>query len=217
MSEPKYDASDIQTFASCVERVQKRPAMYVCDLDDPTGLLREAMCVPLDNLLTSYATELDIAVYDDGRIVVSENGPGWPVEPLDDGRTVTELIFTQIHAGCRLHKHDLENSKYCSDGIVCTNALSLWLTVDNKYGGSNWHTRFENGVVTGPPVNTGPVDTTGLTFTFHPNPSYFKSGLVSLSKFVSWFHELDLTLGSDCRVTMGRPQVDYSLTLHPAS
>lgn len=214
MSESKYDGSDIQVFASCVERVQKRPAMYACDLDDATGLLREAMCVPLDNLLTDHATALDITLHSDGRVVVADNGPGWPLE-THRGRTVTEIIFTQLHAGCRLHKHDLENSKYCSDGIVCTNALSLWLTVDNRRDGFNWHTRFENGVVTGPAVNTGPVDSTGLTIAFHPDPSYFQDGLVSISKFVSWFRELDLSLGSDCRVTVHQPEVGESLVLFP--
>lgn len=217
MNAPKYQASEIATFDTCIEAVQKRPAMYACDLDDPTGLLREAMCIPLDNLLTSHATELEITVHEDGRVIVSENGPGWPLETLNDGRTVTEIIFTQLHAGCRLHKHDLENSKYCRDGIVCTNALSLWLTVDNKRDGSNWHTRFENGVMTGPAVNTGSADHTGLTFTFHPNPSYFKSRLISVSKFVSWFHELDLSLGSACKVVLNRPQIDYSVSLHPSS
>lgn len=63
----------------------------------------------------------------------------------------------------------------------------------------------------------GLVDHTGLTLHFSTNPSYFKVGLVSLSKFVARLHKLDLALGSECKAVYRRPQIDYLRSLHPAS
>lgn len=189
----------------CIELIQKRPELYAGELTHPTGLLRETLCIPLDNLLTENATKVSVIVHKDGSVSVADNGPGLPREIQPCGRTITEIIFTQRSAGCRFHKKDPDNEKFCNDGIVTTTALSKWLIVDNQVDGACWQTKFEHGVLAGPEVPVGEASETGLKIHFLPDSSYFEQPQIAINEFVDWFAELNLTTPPGASVTLHAP------------
>ncbi|MEP3480817.1 MAG: hypothetical protein ABJZ55_16330 [Fuerstiella sp.] len=213
MPKEPYTGSDIQHLSG-FQAIRKRPGMYVGERSGDLNvniLIQEALCISLDNLLAGQASQLAITLAPDGSAIVADDGDGLSLETLNCGQTLTEVMFTAMHAGCRYHKNDPENSHLCGPGMVCVTALSAWLVVDNKRDGFNWQTRFEQGEACGPVQQMSPTTETGLQISFIPDPSIFGDRRLCPDKLRNWFGQLPISLPSGCRISLVTPQKSTSL------
>jgi topoisomerase-4 subunit B len=216
MPKPLYNDDEIEALTG-IEAIRRRPDMF---LGAPTGaatiniLLQESLCISLDNLIIGAASILEIHLHSDGIAVIRDNGPGLPLKTLTCGQTLTEIMFTAI-AACRQLKTSAKNSFLCGPGIVCTNALSSRLVVDNSLEGFNWQTQFIKGVAEGPVQNTGPVTSSGLQITLQPDPQFFGECRFCSDEFIKWYSQRDLDLPNDCSIRLHLHDSGVVHTLYP--
>lgn len=214
-----YSADSIEHLED-LDGIRRRPAMYVGEIDTAESidvLLQESLCVSLDLLLTDHASELQIELHPDRSATVRDNGPGLPLDTLDCGNTVTEIIFGSMTPGCRHHKHAESNAHLCGPGMACVTALSKWLTVNNQRDGFTWRTRFIRGVQVGPTERLSASDTTGLEISFRPDPEFFSNSRLNIDRFAAWFHDKSFGLPNESRVTIYCAHTDQRATLHPGA
>ena len=85
-----------------LDAVRKRPGMYIGSTDS-RGLQHcawEIIDNAVDEALAGYCTRIDLTLFDDGSIEITDNGRGIPVDvDPKTGLTGVELVFTKLHAG----------------------------------------------------------------------------------------------------------------------
>ena len=74
----KYDASDIEVLTG-LDPVRKRPGMYT-DTTRPNHLIQEVVDNSVDEAIAGHARKIDVTLYKDGSIGVSDDGRGMPVD-----------------------------------------------------------------------------------------------------------------------------------------
>ena len=74
----KYDASSIEVLTG-LEPVQKRPGMYT-DTTRPNHLAQEVIDNSVDEAIAGHASKIDVVLYKDGSLSVSDDGRGMPVD-----------------------------------------------------------------------------------------------------------------------------------------
>ena len=93
-----YDASAIEVLTG-LEPVQKRPGMYT-DTSRPNHLAQEVVDNSVDEAIAGFASKIDVVLYKDGSLSVSDNGRGMPVDKHpEQGIPGVEVILTKLHAG----------------------------------------------------------------------------------------------------------------------
>ena len=94
----EYNAAAIEVLSG-LEPVRKRPGMYT-DTTRPNHLVQEVVDNSVDEALAGYAKAIDVILYKDGSVLVSDDGRGMPVDiHPEQGITGVEVILTQLHAG----------------------------------------------------------------------------------------------------------------------
>ena len=94
----KYDASSIEVLTG-LEPVQKRPGMYT-DTTRPNHLAQEVIDNSVDEAMAGHASKIDVVLYKDGSISVTDDGRGMPVDVHpEEGIPGVEVILTRLHAG----------------------------------------------------------------------------------------------------------------------
>lgn len=168
-----------------LEPVRRRPGMYT-DLTRPNHLIQEVVDNSVDEVLEGFGAQIDVELRHDGTISVSDRGRGMPVDIHPDHEiSGVELIMTTLHAGA---KFDNDSYRFAGGlhgvGVSVVNALSLWLEVEVRQNGNVYFQRFENGVPQGPLAIIASVakKTTGTTISFRPDPSFFDTEQVSMSR-----------------------------------
>ncbi|HEX7034208.1 MAG TPA: DNA topoisomerase IV subunit B [Pseudomonadales bacterium] len=184
MAEAKYSARSLQVLSG-LEPVRRRPGMYT-DTSRPNHLVQEVVDNSVDEALAGHAREIEVTLYKDGSVEVIDDGRGMPVDIHPEFKVSgVELILTRLHAG---GKFDRTNYNYAGGlhgvGVSVVNALSEWLEVEVKRDGQVWHQRYEHGE---PKTKLKPVDTvgkrnTGTRVHFLPDPGYFDSPKISVSR-----------------------------------
>ena len=100
----EYKAESIQVLTG-LEPVRKRPGMYIGSTG-PSGLhhlVWEVIDNAIDEAMAGYATLVDIEILKDGKLRVSDNGRGIPVEKHPQTKKSTlETVMTMLHAGGRI-------------------------------------------------------------------------------------------------------------------
>jgi DNA gyrase subunit B len=174
-----YGAEDIKILKG-LSAVRKRPAMYIGSTG-PEGLhhlVYETVDNSVDESLAGYCNNIDVILHHDGSCTVIDDGRGIPTgtHPGDpDGRTATEVVLTELHAGGKF-----ESSVYKISGglhgvgISVVNALSEWLEVEIKQNGQVFQQRFERGAPAGPLVVVGKTRSRGTKVTFKPDFEIFE-------------------------------------------
>ena len=179
-----YDAADIEVLTG-LEPVRKRPGMYT-DTTRPNHLIQEVIDNSVDEAIVGHAGKIEVTLYKDGSISVSDDGRGMPVDK-HPGEKISgvEVILTRLHAG---GKFSNKNYKFSGGlhgvGVSVVNALSKHLEVWVKRDGREYNMSFAGGEKKSALEVVGEVGkrNTGTTIRFWPDPKYFDSTKVSISR-----------------------------------
>lgn len=193
----KYPGEDIPHY-SAVEGIRKRPTLYLGDLSGKgvASMLLEAVCIGLYDCANGKASKLTVVQGADHVFSVEDNGES--PKPTDrNGRSVYEILLTEIHA-CRASKQ--QHREFCTVGIVVTNAISEWLTVDFTYEGQRYHQRFEHGEPVGSLKAVGQAQSQLRTICFKPDSTILETIELEVNDFVSRFKSDSCDLGN-CSIT----------------
>lgn len=132
-----------------LEAVRKRPGMYIGSTDSK-GLIHclwEIIDNSVDEALQGFGKKIDIELFADGSIQVSDYGRGVPVdiEPKT-GLSGVEVVFTKLHAGGKFGTGSYSASGGLHGvGASVVNALSERLDVQVDREGSTWQMSFHRG------------------------------------------------------------------------
>ncbi len=170
-----YDASAIEVLSG-LDPVRKRPGMYT-DTTRPNHLAQEVIDNSVDEAIAGHARRIEVVLYEDGSLEVSDDGRGMPVDrhPVI-GVPGVEVILTKLHAG---GKFSHESYRFAGGlhgvGVSVVNALSKHLEVWVKRDGREYNMAFAEGERCSPLEEVGKVarHDTGTRLRFWPDPKYF--------------------------------------------
>ncbi|MET0498413.1 MAG: DNA topoisomerase IV subunit B [Steroidobacteraceae bacterium] len=179
-----YNAADIEVLSG-LDPVRRRPGMYT-DTSRPNHLAHEVVDNSVDEALSGHAKRIDVVLYKDGSLSVSDDGRGMPVDihPKEKVSGV-ELILTRLHAG---GKFSDKNYKFSGGlhgvGVSVVNALSKTLECTIKRGGKEYRISFRGGALHSKLQVIGDVgkSNTGTTVHFLPDPKYFETPTFAVPK-----------------------------------
>ena len=179
-----YTASDIEVLSG-LDPVRRRPGMYT-DTSRPNHLAHEVVDNSVDEALSGHAKRIDVTVYKDGSLEVSDDGRGMPVDihPKEKVSGV-ELILTRLHAGGKFSDRNYKFSGGLHGvGVSVVNALSKHLECWVKRGGKEYNISFKGGKASSKLEVVGEVgkNNTGTTVRFWPDPQYFETATFSVAK-----------------------------------
>ena len=179
-----YDAADIEVLTG-LEPVRKRPGMYT-DTSRPNHLIQEVVDNSVDEAIVGHAGRIEVTLHKDGSVTVSDDGRGMPVDK-HPGEKISgvEVILTRLHAG---GKFSNKNYKFSGGlhgvGVSVVNALSKHLEVWVKRDGKEYNMAFAGGDRKSPLEVVAEVGkrNTGTTIRFWPDPKYFDTTKISVSR-----------------------------------
>jgi len=180
----RYNAADIEVLSG-LEPVKRRPGMYT-DTTRPNHLAQEVVDNSVDEALSGHASTVEVTVYADGSVEVSDDGRGMPVDVHpDEGIPGVELILTRLHAGGKFSNRNYQFSGGLHGvGVSVVNALSTRVEVSIRRDGQIYRMNFKNGDRSSnlSVVGSVPKKQTGTTLRFWPDPKYFDTPKISLPK-----------------------------------
>jgi len=177
-----YDASAIEVLSG-LEPVRRRPGMYT-DTSRPNHLAHEVIDNSVDEALAGHAKRIDVTVFKDGSLEVTDDGRGMPVDihPKEKVSGV-ELILTRLHAGGKFDSGSYSFSGGLHGvGVSVVNALSRQLDCRVRRGGKEYAIGFRDGKLSSKLEVVGTVGqrNTGTTVRFWPDPKFFDSDKFSV-------------------------------------
>ncbi|OGY96204.1 MAG: DNA gyrase subunit B, partial [Candidatus Komeilibacteria bacterium RIFOXYD2_FULL_37_8] len=157
--------------------VRKRPGMYIGNTAS-TGLhhlIWEAVDNGIDEAMAGYADTVTITLLPEGKVSVSDNGRGIPVERHKvSKKSALETVMTTLHAGGKFGDGGYKVSGGLHGvGISVVNALSVWMRTEVKREGKLWAQEYKIGKPTSKVKPIGKADGTGTTQIWQPDPSIF--------------------------------------------
>jgi len=180
----RYDAADIEVLSG-LEPVRRRPGMYT-DTTRPNHLAHEVIDNSVDEALAGHCKKIDVTLFKDGSLEVVDDGRGMPVDKHPKEKIPgVELILTRLHAG---GKFTDKNYQYAGGlhgvGVSVVNALSKNLEIWIRRNGKEYNMSFAGGKKRGKLEVVGTVGkaNTGTTIRFWPDPQYFDSTNISVSR-----------------------------------
>jgi topoisomerase-4 subunit B len=180
----EYNAAAIEVLSG-LDPVRKRPGMYT-DTTRPNHLVQEVVDNSVDEAMAGYADTIDVILYKDGSVSVTDNGRGMPVDMHpEQGIPGIEVILTQLHAGGKFSNKNYQFSGGLHGvGVSVVNALTTKLEVEVKRNGKIYSMGFANGDKQTDLTEIGTVGraNTGTSITFWPDEKYFDSNKVSVLK-----------------------------------
>ena len=180
----RYDAADIEVLSG-LEPVRRRPGMYT-DTTRPNHLAHEVVDNSVDEALAGHCKKIDVTLFKDGSLEVSDDGRGMPVDKHPKEKIPgVELIMTRLHAGGKFNKDNYQYSGGLHGvGVSVVNALSKNLEVWIRRGGKEYNMSFAGGKKRGKLDVVGTVGkaNTGTTIRFWPDEQYFDSAKISVNR-----------------------------------
>ncbi len=173
-----YTAKDIEVLEG-LEPVRKRPGMYIGGTDPKAmhHLAAEAVDNAMDEAVAGHASRIEVELFEDGSLMVTDNGRGIPVDkhPKFKTKSALEVIFTTLHSGGKFNQGAYRTSGGLHGvGISVVNALSEWLHVEVARDKTLWQQKFAQGYATSKLENLGNVaNRRGTRIHFLPDPDIF--------------------------------------------
>lgn len=179
-----YSASDIEVLEG-LDPVRKRPGMYT-DTSRPNHLAQEVIDNSVDEAISGFAKHIDVILFPDGSLSVSDDGRGMPVDehPVEKCPGI-EVILGRLHAGGKFSDKSYQFSGGLHGvGVSVVNALSHRLEVWIRRDGQEYHMAFAGGhkVSELEVVGTVPRRSTGTRLQFWPDPQYLDSPRFSVPR-----------------------------------
>ena len=177
-----YTAKDIEVLEG-LEPVRKRPGMYIGGTDEKAlhHLFAEVLDNSMDEAVAGHATRIEVELFEDGYLSVSDNGRGIPVDPHPKfkKKSALEVIMTTLHSGGKF-----EGKAYATSGglhgvgVSVVNALSDDLIVEVCRKQTKWVQAYSKGKPRNKLEKEGPApNKRGTMIMFHPDPEIFGSKL----------------------------------------
>lgn len=143
-----YNARHLQVLEG-LEAVRKRPGMYIGSTDS-RGLMHcawEIIDNAVDEALEGYAQNIEVTLYADGSLAVTDDGRGIPVDEVPGtGASGVEVVYTKLHAGGKFGGGSYSASGGLHGvGASVVNALSQRLEVEVRREGKIWAMSFMRG------------------------------------------------------------------------
>jgi len=180
----RYDAADIEVLSG-LEPVRRRPGMYT-DTTRPNHLAHEVVDNSVDEALAGHCKKIEVTLFKDGSLEVIDDGRGMPVDKHPKEKIPgVELILTRLHAGAKFNHESYQYSGGLHGvGVSVVNALSKNLEVWIRRGGKEYNMSFAGGRKRGKLEQVGTVGkaNTGTTIRFWPDPQYFDTAKISVSR-----------------------------------
>jgi topoisomerase-4 subunit B len=157
--------------------------MYT-DTSRPNHLAHEVVDNSVDEALAGHCKKIDVTIYKDGSLEVSDDGRGMPVDKHPKEKIPgVELILTRLHAGGKFSNKNYQYSGGLHGvGVSVVNALSKNLEVWIRRGGQEYNMSFAGGKKRGKLEAVGKVGkaNTGTTIRFWPDEQYFDTTKISV-------------------------------------
>ena len=180
----EYDSSAIEVLTG-LEPVRKRPGMYTAT-ERPNHLVQEVVDNSVDEAIAGHCKKIDVTLYKDGSVEVSDDGRGMPVDiHPEEGVPGVEVIMTRLHAGGKFSNKNYRFSGGLHGvGISVVNALSKNVEVWVKRDGKEYNMSFADGMKTHDLEKIGTVGkrNTGTTLRFWPDEAFFDSPKINASR-----------------------------------
>ena len=194
-TEEEYGAGDIKVLKG-LDGVRKRPAMYIgnTSFEGLHHLVYEVIDNSVDESLAGFCDRIDVTIHTEGSVTVIDNGRGIPTGPHPGdakNRTAAEIAMTELHAGGKF-----ESKAYTISGglhgvgVSVVNALSEWLDLEVKQGGSVFGQHYERGFPAGPLEKVGKTNRRGTKITFKPDTEVFDTVEFNYDTLAHRFREL---------------------------
>ena len=119
-----YSGASIEVLKG-LEPVRRRPGMYT-DTQNPNHLGMEVIDNSVDEAVAGFANKIDVVLYEDESLEVTDNGRGMPVDLHPEEKIpAIELILTRLHAGGKFNSDSYKFSGGLHGvGVSVVNALS---------------------------------------------------------------------------------------------
>src|SRR5882762_11861753 len=118
----QYSAESIEVLSG-LDPVRVRPGMYT-DTRNPNHLAMEVIDNSVDEAVAGHARTIEVMLYTDGSLEVSDDGRGMPVDIHPEEKiSGVELILTRLHAGAKFsHKQYRSSGGLHGVGVSVVNA-----------------------------------------------------------------------------------------------
>lgn len=173
-----YSAKDIEVLEG-LEPVRRRPGMYIGGIDERAyhHLASEIIDNSMDEAVAGFASLITVNLLADGRISVSDNGRGIPVDPHPKypDKSALEVITTTLHSGGKFGgKAYAVSGGLHGVGLSVVNALSSSMVVEVARDRKLYRQEYCRGVPLKPVECVGAVaNRRGTTVTFLPDTEIF--------------------------------------------
>lgn len=171
-----YGAKDIYVLEG-LEPVRKRPGMYIgsTGVDGLHHLVWEVVDNSIDEAMAGYAKNIIVELLPDGRVAVTDDGRGIPVEThAQTKKSALETVLTTLHAGGKFGGESYKVSGGLHGvGVSVVNALSTWLRVEVCREGTMYAQEYERGKPKAAVKKIGKCGRNGTKVIFDPDPTIF--------------------------------------------
>lgn len=171
-----YGASNIQVLEG-LEPVRKRPGMYIggTGVDGLHHLIWEVVDNAIDEAMAGSCDHIELELMEGGRVRVSDNGRGIPVEKHPQTKKSTlETVLTILHAGGKFGGGGYKVSGGLHGvGVSVVNALSSYLRAEVGRDGKIWMQEFLTGKPQADIKAIGKSTQTGTTIFFDADAKIF--------------------------------------------
>lgn len=189
----KYTEEDIQVLDG-LEPVRKRPGMYIGSTDERGlhHLVIEIVDNSIDEAIAGHCDKINVVIYEDGSISVSDNGRGIPTGiHKTEHKSAVEVVLTKLHAGGKFGGSGYKISGGLHGvGLSCVNALSEYLKVDVFQNGNHYVQEYKRGIPLYPLKIDGSTLSRGTTITFKPDNQIFETTEFNYDTLKARFREI---------------------------